>query len=895
MRVNILLASVVTCIVTLIATLYVTDNHVVFESPTLLPLLNTLFLSIIPFFSAYTAARIFLSVGNIPLLMIGSSALALGIGGLVSGWFINSAGGPNTTITIYNYSALCSSFLLLLSEGAFLIYPTWNPVRNRLRFLTGLFFGVVIIVGTMVVCAVYGITSPFIIQGSGPTDAGKVVLSTAIIFFGVSAVLLTKHFNNSGTYLLRWYLTGVVLIAIGLTGVLLQKSVGSPIGWVGRTSQYLGAVFILIGVLSFWRSIIGSSMSLEAAFEEVTRERINDLELVNDQLQRIIAEQLKMEESLKKSRQLLKETEKIGNVGGWEFDIDTKLQTWTDEVYNIHEVDLTFVPTVENGINFYTPESRPVITQAVKMAIEDGKPFDEKLEIVTAKGNLRSIHAIGKRDLEHRRIFGFFQDITEQKHIEEKIIASERDFRALAENTPNLIIRYDLDCRRVYVNQAFLKNTNKTFDELVGSSPCSGPLPTRKAIEHTERLRLVLDTGVAVEYILEWIKPNGRLSSYAVNVVAERDNHGNVTGCLAILHDLSLIKEAEQRLSRLAENLPGAMYTFLLRPDGSSCVPYSSANIEKLLGLPSDKISQGMSDAFALIHPDDAEAVQSSIAESARTLSQWQMEYRISHPVNGIIWVEGRSMPKRLPDGSILWHGFIHDITSRKINELSLRKKREQLIAMAVEMTMAEERERRRIAAELHDNIGQTLLLSRIKLGTLANLFVSDSDKITYKEVISLFEQTIGNIRSMTQKINPPMLSNLGLDAALEWLSSRMEADYSLLVDFSDDLHTKQLSEELSFVIYHSARELLINVAKHAGINRAALNIFREDNMLVLEVIDKGAGFMCMSDYSKSIPLDNSFGLFNIRQRIQLLGGSVQINSSPGSGTHAAIRVPIKD
>ncbi|MBL0226547.1 MAG: PAS domain S-box protein [Geobacteraceae bacterium] len=124
------------------------------------------------------------------------------------------------------------------------------------------------------------------------------------------------------------------------------------------------------------------------------------------------------EAALQKSQGLLKEAERIGNLGGWEVDIDTGQQTWTEQVYHIHEVDLSFVPTAERGVSFYTPECRPVIERAVRRAIEQGEPFDLDLEIITARGNRRYVHAIGYRDQENRRIFGFFQDISERKRVE---------------------------------------------------------------------------------------------------------------------------------------------------------------------------------------------------------------------------------------------------------------------------------------------------------------------------------------------------------------------------------------------------------------------------------------------------------------------------------------------
>ncbi len=134
-----------------------------------------------------------------------------------------------------------------------------------------------------------------------------------------------------------------------------------------------------------------------------------------------IIEKNLVEEALNGTKQLLSESEKIGKVGGWEFNIDTLKQNWTEETFHIHEVDLNYDHTVENGINFYTADSKPIIENAVRRAIEFKEPFDLELKIITAKGNLRHVHTIGKIDLPNRKIIGFFQDITGRKNAEEEI------------------------------------------------------------------------------------------------------------------------------------------------------------------------------------------------------------------------------------------------------------------------------------------------------------------------------------------------------------------------------------------------------------------------------------------------------------------------------------------
>ncbi|HIJ96614.1 MAG TPA: GAF domain-containing protein [Desulfuromonadales bacterium] len=123
---------------------------------------------------------------------------------------------------------------------------------------------------------------------------------------------------------------------------------------------------------------------------------------------------------------LLAETEKIGNFGGWEVDLDSMELTWTEEVYRIHDVESSFKPTVDNGIAFYTPASRPIIEKAVQRAIHYGETFDVELEIITAKGTLKAVHAIGKTDHAQHKLIGFFQDISKRKRTESILLARLR-------------------------------------------------------------------------------------------------------------------------------------------------------------------------------------------------------------------------------------------------------------------------------------------------------------------------------------------------------------------------------------------------------------------------------------------------------------------------------------
>ncbi len=487
------------------------------------------------------------------------------------------------------------------------------------------------------------------------------------------------------------------------------------------------------------------------------------------------------------------------------------------------------------------------------------------------------------------------RDISERKQMEEQLRFSEQQFRTLAENSPGMIIRYDLDCRRVYVNPSYTRVTGIAVETALGVSPADPWLVGANVTpeEYARLLRYVMGTGDPAEILLEWPDSNtGRLSSHLFHIVAERGSDGNVNGCLAIDYDITRLRETELKLAKLARALPGVIYSFLMTPDCGTRMAYVSPRIEELFALSSEVTLKDMSSFFARIHPDDLPRVMQSLAVSARELSTWTAEFRVLHPIRGEIWVESNSIPELQCDDNILWYGYLHDITERKRNEEALNIKRMQLAVLSAELSLAEERERQNIAAMLHDHIGQTLLLISIKLGILANEITRESDTKIVEEARTLLDGVTHDIHNLTVQMNPPILAAVGLEAALEWLGRRMEEDYGLFVEFEDDMREKPLLDEVRSVVYQCGRELLINVAKHANTDHARIVVAREDDRYRLTIEDDGDGF----DTSR-IALDTfnncRFGLISIQIRIERLGGSVVFESLPGEGSRMTILAPL--
>lgn len=213
-----------------------------------------------------------------------------------------------------------------------------------------------------------------------------------------------------------------------------------------------------------------------------------------------------------------------------------------------------------------------------------------------------------------------------------------------------------------------------------------------------------------------------------------------------------------------------------------------------------------------------------------------------------------------------------------------------QLRAMAAELSQTEERERRRLAQMLHDDLQQLLAATKFHAGALQRRLDSDALRQQLAEVIDLLDQSIKISRSLTIELSPPILYDAGLPAALNWLARWMQSKHGLLVEVNSDEAANPEAEEVKIFLFQSARELLFNVAKHAQTNQAWVALTRrEDGQVELVVRDKGNGF----DLSHQRGLTRSgFGLFSIHERIELLGGHIEIQSTPGVGTQITLLAP---
>ncbi len=214
-----------------------------------------------------------------------------------------------------------------------------------------------------------------------------------------------------------------------------------------------------------------------------------------------------------------------------------------------------------------------------------------------------------------------------------------------------------------------------------------------------------------------------------------------------------------------------------------------------------------------------------------------------------------------------------------------------QLGRLSLELSMTEARERREIAADLHDHIGQALAFVKIKVSQFRGNAVFCGFEDTIGEIARLLDQTIAYTRNLTLQISPPVLYEFGLIAALEWLTESFGKEHRIEISFDRCAESPSLSPEVSALVFKSVQELMTNVVRHSGGTRIVLSLRKSDGKLHITVADNGRGCDPATVFVTAAR-SGRFGLFSVRERIRTLGGELVISSPAGEGTTVELCIP---
>ncbi|AUC60382.1 two-component signal transduction system histidine kinase / response regulator [Cyanobacterium sp. HL-69] len=259
--------------------------------------------------------------------------------------------------------------------------------------------------------------------------------------------------------------------------------------------------------------------------------------------------------------------------------------------------------------------------------------------------------------------FGTIIDITQRKNSEEK-------YRRIVETTTEGIWMIDKEGKTNFVNAQMAQILGYSPEEMLGK-----PLfyfMDQEAQQLAQKYLKQRAQGIKEQHDFRFSRKDGSDLWAIVSTTPNLNERGEYLGALAMITDISDRRQTElaliefkQRLDQIALHIPGLIYQYRLRPDGTSCLPYASNAIQEIYGLKPEDVIEDASPIINLIHPEDLELVNQSTQESATKLTPWYCEYRICRQDGSIIWISAQATPTKQPDGSIVWHGFICDICDR--------------------------------------------------------------------------------------------------------------------------------------------------------------------------------------------------------------------------------------
>ena len=323
--------------------------------------------------------------------------------------------------------------------------------------------------------------------------------------------------------------------------------------------------------------------------------------------------------------------------------------------------------------------------------------------------------------------------------------------------------------------------------------------------------------------------------------------------------------------------------------------------LEAMYGLKTGEFAGTQRAWEDFVHPDDRESAIAGVNHSLATGEQVEREFRVVWHDGTLRWLLGRWQMLRDHAGQPLRvTGINIDITERKKAEEELIQSQARLRALTTELNLAEQRERKRLAAELHDHLQQMLVLGKIQLSQAkrqAGVMPKCADLIN--KVEDLLSDALVYTRTLVADLSPPVLCEHGLVAGLHWLAESMRKRNQVVTVVTSNLDEIRLPEDQMALLFLSVRELLINSWKYAETEQATVTVEQSDAALRIVVSDQGRGFdpAAVAAAAAGIPnggLSSKFGLFSIQERMRALSGSFDIQSTPGHGTRATLTLPLK-
>ncbi|WP_136415246.1 PAS domain S-box protein [Herbaspirillum sp. ST 5-3] len=606
-------------------------------------------------------------------------------------------------------------------------------------------------------------------------------------------------------------------------------------------------------------------------------------------------------EALRKSEASLANAQRIAQLGNWDSEFASGELYCSDEVFRIFGLaPRQDKPRLRAYLARVRRDDKNKVVTAIRDALNGSARLDITFHLALPDGAEKTVQA--QADVvfdsagQAASMKGIVQDISEKIAAEKLLHKRAEQFRALVENSPDVIARFDRDSHCVYANPAIEKAVGLRFCEIAGKAPDEFGLHPQVAAMWMTSIKKVFVTRLADSFDFSLRTMSGE-RHFQARLVPEFGPDGRVGKVLAVARDISVIKggeavlrESEQRLHGITTNIPGMVFQCQLRlRDNALRFTYVSEGSVPLLNLRPGQVQFDRDAIPNLIVEQDRAAFHNSLEQSARTMAVWNWEGRVMDGQDER-WINCRATPRLNTSDEVVWEGVMFNISDSKRTEEKIRQSRQLLRELSAHMESVREEERKRIAREVHDELGQSLTALRMDVSMLRLNFGWQNPQLLdrIQSMTELVDRTIRIVRHVTSTLRPAAL-DLGLTAAIEWLVEDFIGRTGIVCMLNTDGYEVVLDDSRATALFRIVQESLMNVVKHAEASKVEISIKEEPDHVCIEVADNGKGFA-----SESSQKPGSFGLIGIRERALMIGGTLEIHSVPGQGTRVWICIPFE-
>lgn len=527
--------------------------------------------------------------------------------------------------------------------------------------------------------------------------------------------------------------------------------------------------------------------------------------------------------------------------------------------------------------------STPGKTRELVLRRRNGENFAVEMTATVAARDATESHVVVLRD------------ISERRRAEVALRESEEKFRRLVESMSDWI--WELDERGVYTyaSPRVRQMLGYSPQDVIGKTPFDLMPP-----EEAERVRAVFArlAGKRLPIVMldnVALHRDGRRVMLESSATPVFGPDGTWRGYRGMGRDVTerwqmeeRLRESETRLRSLAANVPGMVFQFVRRPDGALTLPYVSQGSLAVWGFEARRLQAEPGLLLMHIEPKDRKELEQRIRVSARNLSPLNWEGRLVFGLAEVKWINLRATPRSSGDGGVLWDAMAFNITATKNAEQELLESREQLERLAAHTESVREQERTRIAREIHDELGQWVTALMMDVGWLRQRAVAHSPGVDAKlgEMAQHVDTALEVVRRIAADLRPAVL-DLGLPAALEWLTQDFSRRSAIACDFDWDGEEPLLAEAATAALYRIAQESLTNVLRHAQASRVTVGLHQMEGTLELGIRDNGRGLD-----PGTLAVTDRFGLLGMRKRAYAIGATIEILGETGQGTVVTVRLP---